>query len=435
LKTSSPRSIAAEILRDVLQKNKSLNVIQHYKTKLPTSDHALIQELSFGVMRYYEQLSTILKQLMKKPLKAKDSDIKALLLIGIYQLIYSKMPAHAIVSSTVDATKNLKKPWAKGLVNGILRNFQRESSTILASTEHNLSATHHFPEWLLNKITQTWPDHWQQITDASAQRPPMTLRVNHKKTTTEAYQQNLTDINISTDINTIVPSALTLKIPTKVSALPNFFEGYSSVQDAGAQLAAKLLQIEPNQRILDACAAPGGKTGHIAEQESSTVCLALDSDLSRTERIDENLQRLEVTEQVHVIHADANQVDQWWDKQQFHRILLDAPCSATGVIRRHPDIKFLRQENDIAGLVQQQKSLLKNLWPLLKTNGILLYCTCSILTEENDQQITSFLAEHTDAIERPIEQSWGHKVSVGRQILPGENNMDGFYYAMLKKQP
>jgi len=383
-------------------------------------------------MRWYPRLDALLLQLLERPLKAKDGDLRALMLMGCYQLRYMRVADHAAVTETVEAARALGKPWAAGLVNGLLRRFQREQDELLERLANNPVAHNACPAWLLDRIKTAWPEQWQNIIEASNQRPPMSLRVNLRHQSRDSYAEQLSSQGISSSPIPDVPTALLLDRPQDVHALPGFLDGAVSVQDAGAQIAAELLDLQPGQRVLDACAAPGGKSCHILEREPELASLvSLDVDATRLERVKENLQRLKLSAELH--QGDASAPAGRWAQRQYDRILLDVPCSATGVIRRHPDIKCLRREEDIPALVVLQSQILDAIWPLLAPGGKLLYCTCSLLPDENDLQVTQFLQRQPGAQESPIKASWGHARSCGRQILPGEQSMDGFYYALLEK--
>lgn len=395
----------------------------------PGKDQAFIQALCFGVCRYYFQLDAIAQALLNKPIRNKEVEIKALVLIGLYQLKYMRVKAHAAVSETVAAGK---KTWAKSLLNALLRKYQREQEAIDAMLEKNRSAASLHPEWLFKRINDNWPDHAEQIMTANNQQPPMLLRVNLSRITREAYLDKLAEAGIEAVAVAHCASAIRLLQPVLVEQLQGFAQGLVSVQDSAAQLAADLLALQPGQRVLDVCAAPGGKTAHILEQQAELAELwAIDIDPLRLQRVDENLARLGL--KAKLLAADATQTELWWDGQLFDRILLDAPCSALGVIRRHPDIKLLRRDEDIEVLQQLQQSILQACWPLLKPGGLLLYATCSILKQENEAQVLAFLAQQADAEEQVINANWGLERAVGRQILTGDQAMDGFYYACLRK--
>lgn len=430
---SSPRALAARIINQVTGGRSLSDLLRRELEKTGPEHRPLVQELCYGVMRWYPRLDALLLQLLERPLKAKDGDVRALILMGCYQLLYMRVADHAAVTETVEAAKALGKPWAAGLVNGVLRRLQREQDALLAGLADNPVATNAYPAWLLDMIKTAWPEQWQSIIEASNQRPPMCLRVNLSRQSRDNYAERLDNQGISSSVIADVPTALVLERPQDVLELPGFKDGDISVQDAGAQMAAELLDLQPGQQVLDACAAPGGKSCHILEKESGLASLvSIDVDAGRLERVGENLQRLGLSAEL--FQGDASAPQGGWSQRQYERILLDVPCSATGVIRRHPDIKQLRRKEDIPALVSLQGQILDAIWPLLAPGGKLLYCTCSLLPDENDIQVTQFLQRHPDAKESPIEAAWGHARSCGRQILPGEESMDGFYYALLEKQ-
>ena len=428
----SLRAVAAKCLQRVIYQGESLtDVLQHPSVlQLSPADRAWAQNACFGSLRMHGRLGAILRELLQKPLKPSDKDVECLLRLGLYQLLYQRTPDHAAVDETVQAARSLKKPWAGGLVNGVLRQFLREQERIIAKTDQVETAQYSFPTWLANRLKQAWPEHWQAIMQASHEHPPMSLRVNAQQMNRDEYQSLLEAAGIASSVIPETDMGLMLSEPVPVHVLPRFAEGVVSVQDAAAQQAAQLLPCEAGQRVLDACAAPGGKTCHLLERYPNIELLALDNSAQRLKQVDENLKRLQLKANVKV--GDAADLASWWDGQLFDRILLDAPCSATGVIRRHPDIKLLRKDADIATLQQEQARLLESLWQVLKPTGYLLYATCSILPEENQQQITRFITQHNDARLVPLTVTWG-RGEVGKQILPNELNMDGFYYALLQK--
>ena len=435
------RLAVVKILLQVTQHGRNLpDAIAKYADNIEENDRPLIQAISYGVIRLLPRLEYIADQLISKPLKTKDYDVVLLILSGLYQLIEMRIPDHAAVSETVKVTKGLKKPWAKNLVNAILRNYQRQAETLTKQIKNNEVAEFAHPQWWLNIIKKNWLEEkrWQQILQANNQNPPMTLRVNTGHIKREDYLKLLEQNKITATAAKHSPDAIYLDKPVSVNSLPLFAEGKVSVQDEAAQLAAILLDPQKADRILDACAAPGGKTIHLLEREPEIDLLALDIEESRLERVQENLDRTQLKAQL--LAANAFEPDTWWDKKPFDRILLDAPCSASGVIRRHPDIKLLRHKNDIPKLVQDQEQILSALWPLLKSGGMLLYATCSVLAEENTLQIQHFLQQHADAELQPINSDWGQQQIAGKQILPGEggengeNGMDGFFYALIQKR-
>jgi len=426
----SARATAARIIAEVTQKKHSLNgLLSEALPLLAENERSLCQQLCYGVLRWYPQLDVISQQLLAKPLKKKDADIAALLLCGLYQLRDLRIPSHAALSETVNATKTLGKQWAKGLINANLRNYQRQSADIEQIIQKSDSAQYAHPEWLLNRFKVDWPEQWQDILTANNKQPPMMLRVNKQQTTRSDYLIQLGDSDIRASEIEGCSEGLLLEKPCDVYQLPGFIEGYVSVQDGAAQHVAKLLNIRSDLRILDACAAPGGKTCHILEQDPKNEIIALDIAPNRLLQIEQNTDRLKLN--ATLIASDAADVEQWWDGQLFDRILIDAPCSGTGVIRRHPDIKQLRRPEDIASLAEQQNRLLNRLWPLLKPDGLLIYTTCSALKQENEQQIEAFLLQHPEAQENKLDAEPAQRRPFGYQRLPGDDDLDGFYYASL----
>jgi 16S rRNA (cytosine967-C5)-methyltransferase len=418
------RAMALDILIQVIVHGKSLSHLLAASPRDPTSN-SFIQAICYGVCRSFFRLDYILQILLEKPLKDKDQDVYCLLLMGLYQLTEMRVPKHAAVSESVSLTQHLKKEWAKGLVNAVLRNVERRQTELTSEIEKNFSARYSHPKWMIAKFKKDWPKEWVNILNANNVHPPFSLRVNVRHVKREQYikHADMTELQHT-------PSGIILKTPVNVSELPGFAAGDVSVQDGAAQLVPDLLMLEKNHYVLDACAAPGGKTAHILETEEVEL-VAIDKDAKRLQRIEDNLSRLKLSAKCMV--ADAALVAEWWGGRLFDRILLDAPCSASGVIRRHPDIKILRQEKDIAKLVFEQKRLLQAVWPLLKPNGILVYATCSIFSDENSAIMEEFLQQTADATEEKIDAEWGIACRYGRQILPGMNEMDGFYYSRLRK--
>lgn len=429
---ADPRLAAARALGAVLAGKASLgSALPAQLDKVDPRDRALTQELAFGTARWQPRLSLLAGQLLQKPFKAADRDLEALLLIGLYQLLYTRIPAHAAIGETVGCVDRLKKSSAKGLINAVLRRAQREGAALLAGLERDPAARTAHPRWLQKALKAHWPEHWEAICAANNSHPPLTLRVNRRHGSRDAYLAELAAAGIAATACPFSPDGVQLATPCDVTGLPGFAEGRVSVQDEAAQLAAGLLELKPGLRVLDACCAPGGKTCHLLEAEPSLNVTAVDLEQARLARVRENLQRLRLD--ARLIAADARAVAEWWDGQPFQRILLDAPCSATGVIRRHPDIKLTRQESDIAALAQLQGELLDALWPTLEVGGVLLYATCSSLPTENSEVIGAFLARTPGARELDIPGPFGVAQPHGRQLLAQVDGHDGFYYARLIK--
>jgi len=427
----NPRAVAAKVVRDVIGSKQPLNdALQNHVGELSSSaDQPLLQELSYGVLRWWFLLKETALALLQTPLKQKDLDVLCLLLVGIYQLQHTRIPHHAAVSETVSAVRQLNKGWADKLLNAVLRRYLRQNG----ASNPTLSAQGQYshPSWLLEKLQTAWSEQWPDIVAADNERPPMTLRVNQQKISREDYVRLLQNEGIQASEAAWVSHGLILDQPINVEKLPGFNQGLVSVQDSAAQLAVGLLQAKSGERLLDACAAPGGKTAHLLETTPQLELVALDLDPQRLQRVSENLRRLNLD--ATLICGDAAQPQRWWDGTLFDRILLDAPCSATGVIRRHPDIKVLRQAEDVKRVALLQRQILDAIWPLLKPGGMLVYATCSILPEENEDQVALFIEHNKDACYQGISAPWGHERRYGRQIFPGEDRMDGFYYACMVK--
>jgi 16S rRNA (cytosine967-C5)-methyltransferase len=418
---------ALHILTAVLEDNTPLSHLMPASAQLSP----LSKEICFGVCRHYFRLAALADSLLTK--RPKAIDIWTSLLIGLYQLHYLRIPDYAVVKETVALLSQIKKPWAKGLVNAVLRTYCRQQETLLAGLQENRSFLYGHPEWFIERLQAAWPNDWQAILQANDKHPPMSLRVNGKHSTSQLYLKRLQQAEIDAHPLQHAPLGIVLTTPCDVHDLPGFTEGDVSVQDEAAQLAVSLLALKPGLRLLDACAAPGGKTCHILETQTDlSACVALDIDSKRLSRVQENLSRLNL--QATLLKGDGLQPKTWWDGILFDRILIDAPCSATGVIRRHPDIKLLRTPADITAVAQIQHDLLRALWPLLAPNGILVYATCSVMPEENEQQIAQFVADQPDCQCSEQTQAWGRATGHGWQILPGEHNRDGFFYSVLVKK-
>lgn len=415
------RAFCALIISDVLEKGHSLSpLLINYSHKVNDKDRALMQEICFGTLRTLPELEFYVQKLMDKIFTGKNRAVHYLLLVGLYQLIYTRIPPHAAASETVNGVISLKKPSLKGVTNAVLRSFLRQQDELKDQFIKQGNVDLH-PSWFIKRIKDAYPDSWSEIVDANNQRPPMWLRVNCQHYSATEYQQLLKDAGIESEKDDQVTSALRLLSPLPVNKLPQFEQGVATVQDLSAQHAAYLLDPQNGDTILDLCAAPGGKTTHILELAPKANVLAVDIDAERVKRIDQNLQRLNLNAEVKV--GNGLTPEEWIEDKKFDRILLDAPCSATGVIRRHPDIKWLRRDSDIAELAKLQYQILTKIWPYLKNGGILVYATCSVLPDENTTQISQFLRQHSDA------KLLGNL----QQYLPIENGGDGFFYAKLTK--
>ena len=429
----NPRLAAARALASVLSGKASLgSSLPPLLDKVDARDRGLAQDLAFGTARWQPRLALIAEKLLQKPFKAADHDVEALLLIGLYQLFYTRIPAHAAIGETVACVDKLKKTSLKGLLNAVLRNAQRDGEAICASLDSDPVLHTAHPRWLQKALKANWPEHWQAICAANNAHPPLILRVNRRLRSRDAYLVELATAGIAASPCTYSRDGIVLAQACDVTGLPGFAAGHVSVQDEAAQLAADLLQLAPGQRVLDACCAPGGKTCHLLEAEPKLAhVLGVDLEAKRLLRVRDNLARLGLAAEL--IAADGRDLASWWDGQPFQRILLDAPCSATGVIRRHPDIKLTRQASDITALATLQGELLDALWTTLEVGGILLYATCSVLPEENSDNIGAFLARTPGARELDIDGEFGLKQAHGRQLLPQVDGHDGFYYAKLIK--
>ena len=437
-KTSSsayknPRAAAAVVIASVLRGKSLSALLPQYSSEIPDRERPLFKELCFGSLRWYHQLALLLKELLERPLKQKDAEVQGLLVLGIYQLLYMRISEHAVVNETVGSAQSINRAWAKGLINGVLRRFQRERETLLKTFSNNEVFQTAHPKWLLAKLDAAWPKaSVEDIIVGNNTQAPMTLRVNQKQYSREKYLSLLASVGIAAKPSSFSEAGIKLDSAIDVENLPGFESGACSIQDEAAQLAAGLLELRPHQTVLDACCAPGGKTCHILESEPNLqMLLAIDSEPRRLSKVADNLSRLDLHAELHV--SKAENLEDWWSGNYFDRILLDVPCSATGVIRRHPDIKVLRKPTDIGKLTKIQLSLLKKVWKTLANKGFLVYATCSILPEENDEIIKAFIESQQDVAIMEIRESWGQKTEYGRQLFPTVAGHDGFYYSRLKK--
>ena len=435
-KLKDPRTLAALILTRIFKEGVSLDrlIPDMIGTQSSDRDRAFARELCYGVLRWYPRLDVIAAGLLSKPLKQKDLDVRAAILCGLYQLEYLRTPQHAAVSASVDVAAQLGKPWAGPVINAVLRRYQRERELLQQAADGTEAGKYAHPQWLISALRADWPQDWRDILQAANERPPMQLRVNTLRLSRSDYLRELARSHIDAHASSLLPAGITLATAVDVDALPGFRDGLVSVQDYGAQLAAAILDVHPGQAVLDACAAPGGKTAHIHECCPGIRRLtALDVNAARVALLHATRQRLDIP--MEVIEGDARTPEMWWDGELYDRILLDVPCSATGVIRRHPDIKVLRRPADIAAFAHTQAQLLAALWPLLKAGGRLVYATCSLLALENDVQLQAFSDNRADARVGTIQPTppWGVASRYGRHTLPGRDAMDGFFYAILEK--
>ena len=422
------RVIAAEVLLSVEQGQSLSQCLPPSLLRLPLNLRPQLQALCYGTCRWFHRLDDELQGRMKKPLKSHDRVVHHLMLVALFQLRFSQQATYAVLNETVEACRALDKPHLTGLVNGVLRSAEREGAPATA----NDTSRYSHPGWMIEKLRHNWPDDWQAIVEANNTQAPMTLRVNALRFSRNEYLQLLLDAGIDASATRFAPHGIQLARPVPVDVLPWFAEGAVSVQDEAAQLCITMLDLAPGQRILDACAAPGGKTCAILEScPQAAEVVAIDESAQRLPRVQENLDRLDL--HASLLQADAADIDQWWDGQLFDRILLDVPCSASGVIRRHPDIKLLRRESDVVPLAHIQLGLLDAMWRVLKPGGRLVYATCSVFPQENHRIVQRFCKQQTDAEPITIEALWGRTMPAGRQLLPLNDGHDGFFYAVLEK--
>ena len=432
---STARAAAARAVCEVLRSHRSLkDALPRAEKTAPSRERSLVRELCYGALRRGPRFEGLLAPLLNKPLKSQDGEILALLLIGCHQLEHTRVPDHAALNETVAACRALGKPWAAGLVNAVLRRYLGQREKLAESlAPHQRDG---LPKWMAEQLRARWPVQYPAIAEAAAERPPLTLRVNQQRCERKRYVAQLQEAGIHSSLCQHALQGIRLAQGIEITDAPGFDRGLVSVQDESAQLAAPLLALQPGERLLDACAAPGGKTAHLLEQQPDVAAaVAVDTNAERMHLAEENLKRLGLyaAGRVHLHCADAAQPKDWWDGQPFDRILLDTPCSATGVLRRNPDIRYLRRAGDIPAFAKRQRALLDALWGCLKSGGLLLYVTCSLLPEENEGVVTAFLSEHGDAEHTPIEADWGEPGTFGRTALPTAGGGDGLYFARLRR--
>ena len=434
MSTINVRGIAALSMLKVVDNKKSLTGVLAYQSpKVPDGDRGLLQHICFGCSRHFFSINALSKILLQKPLPEEARPVQALLWVGLYQLAHSDISEHAAINETVEACSQLKLEKYKGVLNAILRRFQREKTELMTGLKSSDVTRFDHPKWFIKLLKKSYPDQWQTICEQANLQAPMCLRVNTNLQSREEYLLTLNDNEIKVTPGKYALTSIYLNTPCDVNKLPNFSDGSCSVQDEAAQLAGQLLSPQAGEQILDACSAPGGKTCHILEaSQNQAKVTAIDADETRLVRVHENLARLNLSATVK--QGEAQNPESWWDETLYDRILLDVPCSATGVIRRHPDIKLLRQKADIDNLADLQQEILQKAWSMLKPGGTLLYATCSILPVENNLNIETFLAQEATASIQPIALSTGIDTGFGTQLLPEAGSHDGFFYALLTKR-
>ncbi|NGX17653.1 16S rRNA (cytosine(967)-C(5))-methyltransferase RsmB [Wenzhouxiangella sp. XN24] len=428
-----PRAAAARAVASVARRGRSLDeALAQGFPDLAAADRSLVAQLAYGTLRAYPRLDRWVDLLLARPLSNRDAEVHDLLAVGLYQLEDTRVPDHAAVAATVEGVRLLGRHQYAGLVNACLRRWLRERDALKGRVARVPEVVHAHPRWWLDALAKDWPKDWEAIVAAANVQAPMWVRVNRLRGTREAWLGRLVLAGGSATSWAPAPDALCLAAPMDVDALPGFSAGDVSVQDASAQLAAELLEAGAGMRVLDACAAPGGKTGHLLERYPGIDLTALDVSPARLERVRENLARLGL--EARLLSGDGCDPVAWWDGKPYDRILLDAPCSGSGVVRRHPDIKLLRRPKDIAAMAAKQQALLDALWPLLAPGGRLLYATCSVFRAENGARMADFLARHPEARAIDLgEPGWGRRAGPGRQVLSGEAGADGFYYACITR--
>jgi 16S rRNA (cytosine967-C5)-methyltransferase len=428
--TAQARALAAQAMAAIVGGTSLRASFAAHAARLDDArDRALLSALLHEGARWWLRYEAAVDGMLSEPLRAREPVVHAALVLGIVQLEVLRLPEYAAVAATVDAIRALGKTRFAALANAVLRRWLRERETQGRRLDEAPTTRRAHPAWLLDVLAADWPQEFDSILTANNIEAPLWLRCNRRRTTPSALRTRLADVGVVSEAVTALPDALLLPQSTEIRTLPGYAEGLFSVQDGAAQHAAGLLDLADGMRVLDACAAPGGKSAHILEFAGVDL-LALDANPARLRLVEENLHRLGLHAGVRA--GDAAQPEPWWDGRPFERILLDAPCSATGIIRRQPDIKLHRRASDIDALVETQRRLLEALWPLLRAGGRLVYATCSVLARENVAQIEAFLARHADARVLPAVPGW-RGASTGAQNLPGESGMDGFFYAVVEK--
>ncbi|MEJ7746856.1 MAG: 16S rRNA (cytosine(967)-C(5))-methyltransferase RsmB [Luteimonas sp.] len=426
---SESRVAAARVLDAVLHRGRSLKgeLAKALPQLKDVRDRALVEAIAFAALRHHARYAAALSAWMPKALGKRDEALRALLYVGLAQIDVLKLPAHAAVDATVEAVRALKRAHQAGLVNALLRRALREGVPAAEVADA-------WPAWLLDHLRADWPADVDAIIENSAQPAPTWLRINRLHVARDAYLDCLQHAGIGATAHAILPDAVRIDDSIAIASLPGFADGDVSVQDGAAQAVADALNPDAGARVLDACAAPGGKSAHLLERDPSLQLTAIDIDAKRLRKVQETFTRLKLGAGAQLRVADAADASQWWDGVPFDAVLIDAPCSATGIVRRQPDILLHRRDTDLENLIALQAVMLDALWPLLKPGGVMLYATCSILKDENERQVAAFLARTEDASADELDDSFGRSSGAGRQRLPGDNGMDGFFYARLRKR-
>jgi len=431
-RSHTARSQALNWLLQIVAEKQSASQVLRQASHLDAQDYAFARQLTLGSLRSYPRLSALIEHCLNKPLSRDELDVYLAMILGAYQLTELSTADHAAVAESVELTRNLDKPWAAGLVNAVLRRIQREYPRLCQQLADEPRFIYAHPPWMLSLLQSDWPTHWQKIIEANNQQPPLCIRVNTTKIERLKLQQLWRDKGIETQTHPFARDALFLVQSQKLEQLPGFSAGWFMAQDAAAQLAVDFFDLQPGHKVLDACAAPGGKTTHLLQRFPGIEVTALDVSADRLQRVDENLQRLGFSAKV--VQGDASQQD-WWLGEPFDAILVDAPCTALGVIRRHPDIKIHRRQRDVNKIVKVQQAILDNCWQMLKPGGRLLYATCSVLKRENELQVADFCARHgVTALPLPSRlRDVPQFADTGMQLLPDVAQSDGFYLCAVDK--
>ena len=433
-KKKNPRLAAAIGIECVVYRGQQINrTLDGLLPDCDVADRGLVAELVNGVVRWFWLLDSYATQLLDRPFKRKDVNVHCILLTGLYQHEFTRVPPHACVNETVNAVKNLGKTWAAPLLNAVMRRFLRDRDRFCEDRNQEDWVRYSHPQWMVEVLKQQWPQHWSKILQANNSKPELSLRVNTRKISVADYLSKLTENDISATADDVSPYGIRLHERVGVEQLEGFAERLVSIQDSSSQLVAPLMDVQPHHRVLDACSSPGGKLSHLLELNPELESVtAIEVDDQRYKALKANMSH--AVSKVDFLRVDASRPEDWWDGSPFDRILIDAPCSATGIISKHPDIKHHRRPSDIENLVSTQQSLLEAVLPLLNQNGKVIYTTCSILQEENEHQVANILERHPDLVSEPLPEHLGGSTGHGRQRLQGVDHGEGFYYAAFRRQ-